>query len=242
MNHKRDYLSTSAIKAFYKSPNHYIQYVHRQFEPTPAMTMGSAIHCRILEPQEWDARYIEAPKVDRRTKAGKSEWEEFTEAAGEREALTWEQMRTVEAASAAVWSDPNAKDLLEACTDFEQNGDTRIQNVPYRGIADALGQNYAIDIKTTFDASSDAFTRQAYNLLYHEQAAAYRRIFDRERFYFITVETQAPYNTQVFIQDERSARLADRHLVDLVDRWKAWNGEPETYSTEITQLQMPSWA
>lgn len=242
MNHKRTYLSTSALKAFAKSPNHYIQYVHRQFEATPAMILGTAIHCRILEPNEWDARYIEAPKVDRRTKAGKEEWSEFIEAAGEREALTHDQMRTVEAAAAAVLCDPIARDLLEACTAFEQEGQTRILNTPYRGIADALGQNYCVDLKTCADASAATFERQAYNLMYHEQAAAYRRIFERDRFYWIAVETAPPYNTQVFIQNPTAAEKAGRHLEDLIQRWRDWDGEPQTYSNQVTELNLPRWA
>lgn len=242
MNHKRPYLSTSALKAFAKSPNHYIQYVHRQFEPTPAMILGTAIHCRILEPAEWDARYIEAPKVDRRTKAGKADWEEFIEVAGEREALTYDQMRTVEAAAAAVLGDPISRELIEACEHFEQSGETRIAGTPYRGIADALGQNYCIDLKTCADASTATFERQAYNLMYHEQAAAYRRIFDRERFYWIAVETAAPYNTQVFIQTPSAAEKAGRHLEELVQRWQDWDGTPQTYANEITELNLPRWA
>jgi len=241
MNHKRPYLSTSALKAFAKSPNHYIQYVNRAFEPTPAMELGSAIHCRVLEPKEWDARYIEAPKVDRRTKAGKADWEEFIEAAGERTVLTFEQMRLVEAAHAAVWSDRLAADLLEAAQAFEQMSETQIEGVPYRGVADAIGPDFIVDLKTTTDASADAFTRQAYNLMYHEQAAAYREIFDRPRFFFITVETVEPFNTQVFIQDERSYQMASNHLHSLVKRWKDWNGEPQTYSNEIQTLQLPKW-
>lgn len=242
MNHKRTYLSTSALKAFAKSPNHYIQYVNQEQETTPAMALGTAIHCRVLEPKEYEKRYVLAPKVDRRTKAGKEEWAQFVETAGEREVLTHDQWNTVEAAAAAVWSDPIAGDLLSACTEFEQTGEDRILDVPYRGIADALGAGYIVDLKTTTDASAEAFTRQAHNLMYHEQGAAYKRIFDRERFYIIAVETSAPYNTQVFLQDEESGRRADRYLLEQIHRWKNWNGEPATYSNEVTTLSIPRWA
>jgi len=70
---KRDYLSYSALKAYAKSPNHYLMYVGREFVETPAMVLGSALHCLVLEPQEWSKRYITAPKFDRRTKAGKEQ-------------------------------------------------------------------------------------------------------------------------------------------------------------------------
>jgi hypothetical protein len=78
---KRDYLSYSALKAFAKSPNHYLQYVNREFVETPAMVLGSALHCAVLEPNEYGKRYTIAPKFDRRTKAGKEQAEAWELAA-----------------------------------------------------------------------------------------------------------------------------------------------------------------
>ena len=74
---KRDYVSLSALKAFAKSPNHYIQYIHRKREPSTAMTLGSAIHCALLEPQELNKRYAFLPDINRRTKAGKEAYAQF---------------------------------------------------------------------------------------------------------------------------------------------------------------------
>ena len=39
--------------------------------PSPAMALGSALHCLVLDEQSFNRDYIVAPKVDRRTKAGK---------------------------------------------------------------------------------------------------------------------------------------------------------------------------
>ena len=69
---KRDYLSVSALKAFNRSPNHYIQYVSLDKKPPgPAMVFGSAAHCLILEEHDFPNRYAIGPDVDRRTNAGK---------------------------------------------------------------------------------------------------------------------------------------------------------------------------
>ena len=43
--------------------------------------MGSAIHCLLLEPDEFKDRFIIAPPFNRRTNAGKAEEAEFQPAA-----------------------------------------------------------------------------------------------------------------------------------------------------------------
>ena len=67
---KRDYLSVSALKAFNRSPNHYIQYLTGPRKASKAMAFGSALHCAVLEPDEFDSRYALAPKLEKRTPAG----------------------------------------------------------------------------------------------------------------------------------------------------------------------------
>jgi hypothetical protein len=242
--HKRDYLSTSALKAFAKSPNHYIAYCNQQLEQTPAMLLGSAIHCAILEPKELDKRYCIAPQVDRRTKEGKAEWEAFTKEAGDKHILTREQSYALNAATAAILGDPASADIVKAASAFEQEITNQILGTTYKGILDIRGEGFIADIKTCSDASAEAFTRQAYNLMYHEQAAAYAQLVGDEDipFFFIAVETAPPYNTQVFKQSQSSRKMATHHLHNLIRRWQEWDGAPRTYSNTITELNIPKWA
>ena len=242
MNHKRSYLSTSALKAFAKSPNHYIEYVNGERKATPAMELGSAIHCAILEPNEWHDRYTIVPKVDRRTKAGKEAWELFQKSSEGKTVLTDEQHRTMDLARIAVHADPLAKNLIDTAVAFEQERETVISHTPYRGIADIVGNGWVADLKTAADGSPDAFQRQAFNLKYHEQAAAYCRIFGVAKFYFIVVETTAPYNTTVFEQSADARDRADGNLMRLIHEWEAWDGTPRTYTAEVQELNLPRWA
>lgn len=76
---KIDAINSSALKTFINDPieyqNRYIKKV-LQFKQSDAMNFGSALHCKVLEPTEFDSRFIVKPDdVNLTTKAGK-EWKE----------------------------------------------------------------------------------------------------------------------------------------------------------------------
>ena len=59
----------------------YVDPERMPFQPTDAMRQGSLVDCLITEPQNFDRKYVVAPKCDRRTKAGKAEWADAQELA-----------------------------------------------------------------------------------------------------------------------------------------------------------------
>lgn len=75
-----EYLSHSRIELYRKNPTMYKrQYIDKDVtrESTPAMALGSLVHAMVLEPDSVEKNFKLAPSVDKRTKAGKEEWEEF---------------------------------------------------------------------------------------------------------------------------------------------------------------------
>jgi exodeoxyribonuclease VIII len=237
---KRDYLSYSALKAFAKSPNHYLQYVQREFQETNAMKQGSALHCLVLEPEDFADRYIVAPEIDRRTKGGKAEYAAFLEAAGEKTVLTADQAETVFKMADAITSHRKATYLLKGKF-MESPVAGNICGIDFRGIVDAWDENDVIDLKTTTDASPAGFRRAASNFDYHLQAAIYKRITRRPNYYWIAVETAAPYNVAIYEPTHDSMQAADAYLHELVERFKAWDGEPVGYGENIYELDLPPW-
>ena len=218
---KRDYLSVSALKAFNRSPNHYIQYLTGPRKASKAMAFGSALHCAVLEPDEFDSRYAIAPKLDKRTTAGKQAHAAFVE---------------------AVDRCGPAMEMLEQALAFEQVRTEPINGVPFKGIADIVGPDFVADLKTAQDGSPNGFQRSAANLHSHLQAAAYRRLWHVPNFFWIVVETEAPWNVVVYKQDDASNVKADAKLLKLIDAWSAWDGRPASYSDQVLTLSLPAWA
>jgi exodeoxyribonuclease VIII len=237
---KRDYLSYSALKAFAKSPNHYLQYVQREFQETNAMKQGSALHCLVLEPEDYADRYIVAPEIDRRTKGGKAEYAAFLEAAGDKTVLTADQAETVYKMADAISSHRKATYVLKSLM-YEMPVAGHIDGIEFKGIVDAIDGEKVVDLKTTADASPEGFKKAASNFDYHLQAAIYRRITGREQYYWVVVETAAPYNVAVYKPTKESLEAADAYLRELVQRFKEWDGKPVGYGENIYELDLPPW-
>jgi len=72
-------LSYSSLSAFTVSPRNFIAYKLQEQKTTPAMIMGEAVHCKVLEPDEFSKRYYIAPTVDASTVAGKKIWADIYE-------------------------------------------------------------------------------------------------------------------------------------------------------------------
>ena len=60
--------SFSAMKELFKSPLHFWKYFEIKKPQTPAMILGSCIHCAILEPEKFHEKYLADPGLDKRTK------------------------------------------------------------------------------------------------------------------------------------------------------------------------------
>ena len=71
-------ISNSGLGLIAKSPAHYQASLQMTRKQTPALQLGSAVHCAVLEPEEFGKRYALA-EFDRRTKEGKAAYQEMLE-------------------------------------------------------------------------------------------------------------------------------------------------------------------
>jgi exodeoxyribonuclease VIII len=245
-----DAVNISTLKELWqRSPMHY---QHRLITPrpdTPAMALGRAIHCAILEPQEYARRYATRPvALDGRTKEGKAWLAEHAHC----EVLSSDYGETVRAVAAAVRAHPTVADWLAGpdCsveriitwTDAETG-------VTCKGRLDLVSDSLLIGLKTAREIAPRRFAMQAAQLGYHLQWAFYYDGLaaigaEPSSVYEIVVETIAPYDIAIYHvppevlavgRDEYRAALA--RLVACRDR-DHWPGQ----CPGITEFALPAWA
>ncbi|EKS5983663.1 PD-(D/E)XK nuclease-like domain-containing protein [Salmonella enterica] len=146
-------------------------------EKTKALDMGTALHCRLLEPDEFKKRFIIAPEFNRRTTAGKEEEKAFLESCENSgiTVMTSEEGRKLELMYGSVMAHPGCRALLEAegktessiyWTDTETGELCRIRPDKF-----LTNSPLILDVKKVADMSR--FARHVEEFRYHVQAAMY---------------------------------------------------------------------
>lgn len=242
-------ISKSGLDLIHKSPLHYWErYLNpaHQEKTTPALTLGSAVHCAVLEPSEFGKRYAVAPQVDKRTKEGKLLFEQFEASTQGLTIISKDDSIVCERIMEAVQRHDEAALLLSKINKVEQVLEFQDMKCKPDGICEAL--HLLIDLKTTEDASATAFGRSALKYRYDVQAAFYSDIYEAvyghrpEGFIFIAVEKTPPYAVAVYviedadIENGRQKYKADLEVwreCKLTNNWKGFTG--------INTLKMPNY-
>ena len=167
-------------------------------EKLQALDMGTALHCLLLEPHEFDSRFIKAPEFNRRTKDGKAEEAEFLKNCADtgKMVLEYDDHRKLMLMRDSVMAHPDARWLLEQSghseasiywTDEETGELCRCR--PDRSL-----DNYPIvlDVKKVDDMGR--FERHVEEFRYHVQNAMYcdgyaNQFGEQPEFYFIAVSS-----------------------------------------------------
>lgn len=227
----------------------YVTKVPELVKPTAAMTMGSLVHCAVLEPGELLKRYGIAP--DRRTRRGK-ETAAAMQANGI-EPVSESDLQQAQRMASAVRRHPVAAELLQ-----QGQPETSIWwDDPETGLRckcrpDWINGRICVDLKTTTDASPRGFAKSVANFRYHVQDAHYMACGLFDRFIFIAVEKEPPYAVACYHLDRCSRdfrvqmaiaegrRLRDRDLQRIANcrAMAAWPG----YGDELQTISLPGWA
>jgi PDDEXK-like domain of unknown function (DUF3799) len=224
-------------------------------DPNEAMGMGWCGHVATLEPARFELEFIPAIRADKRTNAGKAAWAEFTAAHQGRTIVTQEQYDLARGIRDAVWRHPAAAEILQSRGACELSVVWRHEGtgVLVKGRLDRLGElggwPVVVDLKTTRDASQQAFAKDIYNYQYHEQAAIYLDGLDAHhshprKFLFIAVESAPPHCVAVYELEEDALQVGreayEQHLAAYAAcvRTGCWPG----YGDGVGSITLPSWA
>ena len=182
---------------------------HPDTEPTPALQFGAMVHKLLLEPKTFGDEYVIAPTVDRRTKVGKAQWDEFVESnAGKTVvsvtdyAMAAEMVEKVRAIpfvdllldgkheEAFFWEDPDTGEKCKVRVDMLTDLDGRVAIADYKTTTDAR-----TDIFVNRDMNKFGYTMQAY--MYAEGVKQVLGLDYRPDFYFVVQEKKPPYSVNV---------------------------------------------
>lgn len=262
--HKHLAIGASGLKLLNKTPLHYwARYLdpnREREEPTAAMLMGTAIHCAILEPEQFAKLYTVVPEgIDKRSKDGKALFADI-EANGLRPLKPADHKTIIRVRDSAL-AHPVSK-LLFSHTEHKVETSIfwkdRVTGVQCKIRPDFMlppcaqfPNGLIMDVKSTGDASAGEFARQSWNLDMPIQSALYCDGFMEEfktdappPFLWLACEKDAPSACAYYSADAELiayGRKENRRLLAIYAECLSDNVWPG-YPLQITSLELPAWA
>lgn len=165
-------VSSTTLKKMLKSPAH----ARIKDESSPAMALGTALHEAILEPEVFDRKYVTWTGGRRQGKA----WDIFeNEAASEGlTILTGDEMDAVEGMQKSFLKSAIWQRFMYGHREVAAYAVDPATGLLVKAKADLLHEDIIVDIKTTDDASPEAFQRAIVNYGYHISAKYYLDVFN----------------------------------------------------------------
>jgi len=256
-----DLPSNSTTKTLLFGPN--ARLAHERENPreeTDDFAIGAYVHALCLDPASVATNFVVNPKVDRRTKDGKAEWERVSRQAALSGArlITDEQVAKATAIAESVLAHPSASRLLASRSGAETTVIGSIGGRPAKCKIDAYTiletpapshGHILIDLKTTKSAEPRAFAKDAATFGYYHQFAFYRRLLEQQPSMgaqmdavIIAVEKEPPYLCAVYRVPSLAIEIADRKIDGLVERWwRVKEGDRTGYPQDIVELEPPRW-
>lgn len=255
-----DAVSNSRLTILYnRTALHLREAIDNPPPDTPATIMGRAIHSAILTPGEF-TQYVRGPEHDRRSNKNKEAWLKLEAQHGKEYVLKPAVYDHVMAVRRVVQARPFIMALLTG------GGHKSELSIVWRDEATGLlckarldhispdietpeGKGAIVDLKSTEDASEDAFIASIYNYGYHRQAATYldgafANGIEVAHYVWIAVEKKPPYGTAIYMANagmlaagKASVELLMKRYARCVQR-DEWPGYPE----EVVEVGLPPWA
>ena len=232
-----------------KSPAHYKYYLENPPEDTAAYKFGRAVHAAILTPAAYKRDFAIIPEgIDRRTKAGKEEYQAFIEASAGKEIISAEDAEKVAALVRAFKKNRDAVNLLKGTKRERPLFWTDDNGILCKCRVDAYKPGVMVDLKTAEDAGTETFSRKALQYGYDVQAAHYMDGYQhkissiRPEWYFIVIEKAEPYAVNILRADIGfidHGIILRQQLMEQLMECKKENAFPG-YGTN--DLFLPAWA
>lgn len=268
-------ISKTGLDRIEQSPAHYFGWHLDPQRPAPrersGQLEGTLAHCAILEPGEFNQRYVVIPsfaprrpteaqwnakKPSEDSIAAMSWWTDFTAKHSTKRTITAEQYEVAMRQAEAVRKLPEAVEALERgrpeVSAFWVDSQTGELCRCRPDFVSDYGERRVIllDVKTYSNASAGEFRRQVARKRYHVQDAYYSDGYaaasglDVMGFVFVAVESEWPHQANALMLDERSreqGRKDYRRNLNTYSACRRGNHWPG-YSEQVQLIDLPSWA
>lgn len=250
--HRGPGLSRSGLMEFKRSPYHYwYRYLNPGYQSessTSAQIIGNALHTLILEPNQFEKRYVVIPEFNKTTKEGKAYWLKIQSELGQRETLSMNHFKIAEAMAESFRKHELASQLLEKAK-VEQSiyWIDKETNVLCKCRPDILRSNLVVDLKTTQDGSARAFSKTVYNYGYHIQAAMIQEALKELKqtiikdFLFLVIEKSAPYAISIYQLDEASLDKGYQEFKTLLTHYKQCLETNDWPAYTVQEISLPRY-
>ena len=248
-------ISRSELWRIRESPEKFKWHKENPPEATPSLIFGQLLHKLVLEPKTLSNEFMVAPEIDRRTKEGKAEWQAFNERAKGKTTVTVDMMAKAAEMCRALYANDYCKQLLKGRKEVPYFWTDEDTQEACKCRADAVtkvkGIPLVVDLKTTADASTDAFIKDAIKYGYDFQAAMYlegvkANTGKEHGFVFIVVEKDPPYSINILQADEAFIKhgydlfreyIGIYHDCKTTNNWYGYLGKFDA----INALSLPPW-
>jgi len=254
----KDYWSSTHLKFMHStSPAHFKEKYMKPSEPeepSKAMILGSLVHTLLLTPDEFEKDFFLMPSLNLRTNEGKAAKEEILSKNAGKQPVTDEMLIQARAMRSSALANKEVVKLLEpGLKEAAFFWTCPFSNLNFKAKLDHSSSLHWCEVKTTSSAQPEEFARHAYNMHYDLSLFHYReglkQVMDiTPKAYFIVIENEAPYVTQVyavgdgFWETGHSKWLAAvSALADGIQK-DNWRGYFPTEGFETPVIDPPAWA
>lgn len=203
-----NYYSSTQLKYMNaKSPTHFKhKYITAKVKTkqTAAMILGSLVHCLLLAPQDYEKEFFIMPELNLRTNDGKAERDRLLALNHDKTPIDDELLKQAQDMRESALLNAEVRKLLEpGAREAAYFWECPFTHLPMKAKLDQSSREWFVELKTTIDASPEAFSKQAYKLDYDLSLVHYREGLRNMKAveppaYFIAIESDAPYVTQVY--------------------------------------------
>ena len=247
--------SQSHLKTILRSPAHYVSAGSHGLIPSPAMIMGTAVHCKLLEGEDtFAAQFTQRPEgIKFTTKEGK----DWRAANSKKRILTnegrdrqWDSVvGMVDALRGLEWFNTSLQDYRKYNeVSIYWNDDNIACKARLDRVIQLENETLVLDLKTTDNISPTKFQSKVVDLGYDFQAAWYSHAAEIAygkpvRFIFVAIERSAPYTIDFFEAPRymiNEARYKNQKALRILKECKEKNEWP-TRQPSLKLVDYPKW-